>query len=134
MNFCANFKKQLVKLLHENSEKISGNFEEIVEKTERFLNHFRNILKDTWKTKKNCWGFSNKFWKYSRKHHRNLVKIFEIFEWFVHFSIFVYYNISKMAIFGVPLLYFWGRQTYAPTDFSVWNSMLHNFNLKRFLI
>ncbi len=37
MNVRSNFKKQLVKLVHENSEKISGNFEEILEDNKKIL-------------------------------------------------------------------------------------------------
>ncbi len=47
--------------LHENSEKILGNFKEILEETERFWNNFKNILKDTGKTKKIVCDFSTNF-------------------------------------------------------------------------
>ncbi len=43
-------------MLHENSEKISGNFKEILEENERFWNNLRNILKDTGKTRKKIVG------------------------------------------------------------------------------
>ncbi len=52
MNFWGNFEKQLVKLLHENSEKISGKFEEILEENRRILKWFPKHFKRYWKKKK----------------------------------------------------------------------------------
>ncbi len=52
----------------------------------------------------------------------------------MYFLISEQYNISKTTVFGAPKLHSWGRYTYAPADFFVWNSVLKNFYLDHFLI